>query len=463
MYKHLYRILPALLLLILLCGSAQATDLQVTVQDVLDNTTIPQATVYLDNVNIGRTTSSGTILITHSGIADLDLRVTKVGYEDWEDTVGMNVTSLLVNMTRKTLVLKVQLYDSDSFEMIPNAEVKLTTNNATDIKKTDSNGLVSYAVTANTVYDIAISAPSYQSQVLNSIEIGTENKAVQYWLMRSDRFSIIVTDKDNNPVQDAAVYIDSEVRGKTDARGFLILQIDRGNPYVIEVKKDGYQSFVERKTISVDEALLTVQISKVPIGAFISVYDENRLPVEGAAVYLDNAVAGYTDKYGKYTMGTITSGSYQLEVRKPGYATQKETITISKQGDEFTIDLPYEEVNLTIFVQDKDQKVIPGALVYVNGKDLGLSSENGEVSTLVKYNAVNNITVQKDGYQSVSVRNSVIIGNTTSSTTIILERNIDWGFIGLIVIGAIGVLLVFAIIRHISNKPGRHVVRRNEI
>ncbi len=463
MYKHLYRFLPALLLLILLCGSAQATILQVTVQDSLDNTTISQATVYLDNANIGRTTSSGTFLITHNGLADLNLRVTKVGYEDWENTVGMNATSLLVNMTRKTLVLKIQLYDSDSFAMIPNAEIKLTTRNATETKKTDSNGLVSYAVTANTVYDIAISAPYYQSQVPKSIEIGTDNREVQYWLMRNDRFSVVVTDKNKNPVQDAVVYVDSEAKGKTDSRGFLILQIEREKPYAIEVKKDGYQSFVERKTISADEALLSIQITKVPIGAFVSVYDENQAPVEGVSVYLDNAVAGYTDKYGKYVMGAITSGSYQLEVRKTGYVTKKETITITKQGDEFTIELPYDQTNLTIFVQEKDQKVLPGARVYVNGKDLGLTSENGQVSTQVKFNSANNITALKEGYQSTSVQNSVIIGNASSSVTVILERNIDWGFIGLIVVGAVGVLLIFALIRRMSNKPGRHVVRRNEI
>jgi protocatechuate 3,4-dioxygenase beta subunit len=463
MYKHLYRFLPALLLIILLCGSAQATNLQITVQDAMDNTTIQQASVYLDNTVIGRTTNSGTFLLTHDGLSDLNLKVAKSGYEDWENTVGRNVTSLQVNMTPKTLVLKVQVYDSDSFAMLPNADVKLTTDNATVAAKTDSNGLATFAVRANTIYDIAISAPNYQSLVPKSVDIGTEDKSVQYWLMRSDRFSIIVTDKNKTPVQDADISIDSEIKGKTDPRGFLILQIERNKPHVIEVKKEGYQSYIERKTIGEDEAVLTVQISKVPIGAFVSVYDENRAPVEGAAVYLDNALAGYTDKYGKYVMGTILSGAYPLEVRKTGYITKKETITISKQGDEFTIDLPYEQANITVFVQDKDQKVIPAARVYINGNAIGLTNENGQISAQVKYNSANNITAQKDGYQTASIQNSVIIGNASSSVTVVLERNLDWGFIGLVLIGALCVLLIFGIIRHISNKPGRHIVRRKEI
>jgi hypothetical protein len=463
MYKQLFRFLPALLVLILLCGSVQATNLQLTVQDSLDNTTIAQATVYQDGVNVGRTTSAGTFMIVHDGTSVQDIRVTKSGYEDWEQTIAANVTSQLVNLTRKTLVLKVKVYDSDSFANVPSAEVKLTTNNVTDTKTTDSNGLASFGVTANTIYDIAISAPYYQSQVPRSIEIGADNKEVQYWLMRNDRFSIIVTDTSNNAIQDATIYIDSVAKGKTDARGFLILQLEREKPYVIEVKKDGYQSFIERKTVGADEALITVQISKVPVGAFVLVYDENKLPIDGAAVYLDNTLAGNTDAYGKYIMGTITAGSYQLEVRKNGYVTKKESITISKQGDEFTVELPYDETELTVFVQDKDQKVVPGARVLLNGNDIGLTAENGQVSSKIQFNTVNNITATKDGYQPASATKTVIIGNATSSITVTLEKNLDWGFIGLVVVGAVIVLLVFALIRHMSKKPGRHVVRRNEI
>jgi hypothetical protein len=79
MDTHLFRFLSALLLLILLCSAVQATRLQVTVQDSVDNTTIPQATVYLDNVNMGRTTVVGTFFLVHDGLDDKILRITKNG------------------------------------------------------------------------------------------------------------------------------------------------------------------------------------------------------------------------------------------------------------------------------------------------------------------------------------------------------------------------------------------------
>jgi hypothetical protein len=463
MYKHLFRFLFALLLVFIVCGTAQATNLQITVQDSLDNTTISQATVYLNGANIGMTTSTGTYLITHSGLADLNLRVIKSGYDDWEQTVAMNTTSLLVNMTRKSLILKVRLYDSDSTAMISGADVKLTGNNVTETQKTDSNGIASFAVKANMVYDIAITAPYYQSWNPAPVEIGAENREVQYWLLRNDRFSFVVTDKNNKPVADAEVYIDAVLKGKTDARGILTLQLERGNPVAIEVKKAGYESYIERKTIGENEALVSIEISKVPVGAFVSVFDENKKPVEDASVYLDDSLTGRTDQYGRYILGSIIAGSYQLEVRKNGYTTVKKQITVTKQGDIFTVDLPYEQTDLTVFTQDKEQKVVPGVKIFLNGDTIGSTNENGQVVAKVKYNTLYNITASKEGYQPATVEKEVIIGNSSGSATLSLEKNVDWGFVTLIIIGAVGVIILFALIRHVGRRSRRHIIRRDEI
>jgi len=463
MYKYLIRFLSILLFVIVICGTVQATNLQITVQDSLDNTSISQATIYVDGANTGRTTSAGTFSFIHSGLYDLNLRVTKNGYDDWENTLASNLTSVLVNMTRKTLVLKVSLYDTDSLSPVPNADVKITANNATETKKSDSNGIASFAVKANTIYDIVITAPYYQSRVPSPVEIGADNKDVQYWLLRNDRFSFVVTEKENTPVPDAEVYLDSALKGTTDARGILILPLERGKPYAIEIKKAGYQSFIERKTIGEDEALLTIQISKVPVGAFVSVFDENQVPVKDAGIYLDNVFAGSTDQYGRYVFGSIVSGTYQLEVKKDGYVATEKKITVTKQGDDFILELPYEQVDLTVYVRDKDQKVIPDATIEVGGRFIGGTNENGQVVTKLKFNTLYNISASKEGYQPVFTKKEIILGNASGTVTLTMEKNLDWGLILLIVAGALGVLAVFAIIRRMSQKPRRHIIRRNEI
>jgi hypothetical protein len=257
--------------------------------------------------------------------------------------------------------------------------------------------------------------------------------------------------------------MDSVLKGTTDGRGILILALERGKPYSIEVKKAGYQSFIERKTISEDEALIVIQVSKVPVGAFVSVFDEKRVPIEGAGVYLDTALTGYTDQYGRYVLGSIVAGSYQLEVRKEGYVLASQRINVTKQGDDFVVELPYEQADLTVYVRDKDQKVIPGAKIELNSRPLGTTNENGQIVTRLKYNTLYNISGSKEGYQPVSTQKEIILGNSSGSATLTLEKNLDWGFIGLIIVGAIGVLVVFAIIRHMNQKPRRHVIRRNEI
>jgi hypothetical protein len=463
MDTHLFRFLSALLLLILLCSAVQATRLQVTVQDSVDNTTIPQATVYLDNVNMGRTTVVGTFFLVHDGLDDKILRITKNGYEDWENTIARNLTSVLVNMTRKTLVLKVSLFDTDSLAAVPNADVKITSENETETKKTDSNGIVSFTVKAHTLYDLTITAPDYQARSPPPVEIVAENKDVQYWLLRNDRFSFVVTDKTGNPVPNAEVYLNSALKGTTDTRGILVLPLERDSSYVIEVKKAGYQSFMERRTISGEEALVAIQLAKVPLGAFVSVFDENKNPVKDAAVSLDTVLAGHTDQYGRYVFGSITAGTYQLEVRKDGYVITNKTISVTKQGDDYTIELPYEQVDLTVYVRDKDQKVIPDAKIELNSRSIGTTDENGQVVTGLKFNTLYNISASKEGYQPVITQKEIILGNSSGSLTFTLDKNLDWGFILLIIVGAVGVLVVFGIIRRISRKPRRHMIRRNEI
>jgi protocatechuate 3,4-dioxygenase beta subunit len=463
MDTHLFRFLSALLLLILLCSAVQATRLQVTVQDSVDNTTIPQATVYLDNVNMGRTTVAGTFFLVHDGLDDKILRITKNGYEDWENTIARNLTSVLVNMTRKTLVLKVSLFDTDSLAAVPNADVKITSENETETKKTDSNGIVSFTVKAHTLYELTITAPDYQARSPPPVEIVAENKDVQYWLLRNDRFSFVVTDKTGNPVPNAEVYLNSALKGTTDTRGILVLPLERESSYVIEVKKAGYQSFMERRTISGEEALVAIQLAKVPLGAFVSVFDENKNPVKDAAVSLDTVLAGHTDQYGRYVFGSITAGTYQLEVRKDGYVITNKTISVTKQGDDYTIELPYEQVDLTVYVRDKDQKVIPDAKIELNSRSIGTTDENGQVVTGLKFNTLYNISASKEGYQPVITQKEIILGNSSGSLTFTLDKNLDWGFILLIIVGAVGVLVVFGIIRRISRKPRRHMIRRNEI
>ncbi len=464
MYNPRPRFLFSLLLVLLLCSSAQATtNLLITVQDSLDNTTLPHATVFVNGANFALTNNNGQAYLTHPGVANQDIMVSMDGYNDWEQLVDMNATTLLVNLSRKTLTLKVDLFDSDTLGPISGASINVTALNQSQMKQTDASGAATFAVNGATLYSVDINAPNYQERS-DTVDIGSQNQEVQYKLLSGNSFSFVVTDPDSGKaIPGAQVRLNTILAGQTDDRGILITPVTRGKSYTIEIRKDGYQTYTEVRTISGSDAVYYATLSKAPVGAFVYVNDESRKPLSGADVYINGTLSGTTNDYGRTNFPNLTTGDYLLEARKSGYVTQDQAITVSGQSQDYTFNLPYESAALTIYVQDTDKKVVPNASISVDGNGAGVTDDNGQLLTQVTFNTDVNITVTKDGYVPLSVQKQVIQGNGTATTTLVLEKSTDWGLIGMIVIGAIGVLVLFAAIRMFGRRKRRHVMRRNEI
>ena len=464
MYNPRNRFLFSLLLVLLLCSSAQATtNLLITVQDSLDNTTLPHATVFVNGANFALTNNNGQALLTHPGLSNQDIKVSMSGYNDWEQIVDKNTTALLVNLSRKTLTLKVTLFDSDTLGPISGAYINVTAMNVSKMQQTDASGSAIFAVNGATLYSVAINAPNYQSRS-DTVDMGAVNQEVQYKLLSGNSFSFIVTDKDSGKaIPGAEVRLNTILAGKTDDRGILITPVTRAKSYTIEIKKDGYQTYTESRTIGASDAVYYATLSKAAVGANIYVTDESRMPLSGASVYINGTLSGTTNDNGHMNFPNLVTGDYLLEVRMPGYVTQDRAVSVFGQSQDYTFTLPYESAALTINVQDKDKKVVPNASVSLNGNIAGVTDDNGQLLTHVAFNTNINITVTKDGYVPQSVQNQVIRGNGTATTTIVLEKSLDWGLIGMIVIGAIGVLILFAAIRMFGRRKRRHVMRRNEI
>lgn len=463
MYPPRTRFLFALLLVLLLCSSAQATTtLLITVQDSIDNTTLPHATVYVSNANYARTNSLGQVYLTHTGQNDQEIKITKAGYDDWSQTVNRNTTVLLVNLSRQTLTFTVNLFDSDTLNPISGANVNLTAENVSQNKQTDSSGSATFAVTAATIYTLDINAANYESRS-STIEMGTENQEVQYKLLSGNSFSFVVKDKDSGKtLSDAEVRLNAILAGKTDERGILITPVTRSKTYSIEIKRDGYQTYSETRTISESDAIYYASLTKAPVGAFVYITDESKKPMSNAEVYVNGSLAGTSNEYGRMNLPTLVTGDYILVVKKSGYTTQTLPITISGQSKDYTFILPYESSALTVFVQDPDKKVLSNASITVDGTIAGVTDDNGQLITQVPFNTDVNISATKEGYAPASVKKMITQGNGTATVTIILEKNLDWGLLSMIAIGAIAILVLFAIIR-ILGRGQHHVMRRNEI
>ena len=463
MYRQKNRFLFILLCTFLLCSSVQATILQISVHDSIDNTTLPSAIVYLNGENYARTNTNGQVFLNHSGLEDQLIRVSMTGYNDWEKLVAKNETSVLVNLSRKDIFLKITLYDSDTLGFVPGARIALSEENETRTNLTDSSGSAIFSVNAYSRYSIDISAQNYGSRN-GIIDMGTENIGAQYLLFPSNRFSFVIKDKDEKVVlPDAEVYLDAVLAGKTDTRGVLTIPVIRGKTYSIEIKKPGYQPLSESRVIRETDAVYSGELSKAVIGAFIYSFDENHAPINGTDIFINGTLSGTTNQFGRSNFPSLVSGSYSVEVRKTGYVPVNRTIVIANQGEDHIFEMPFENAELTLFVREKDEKTVPDALIIINGNTVGFTDDHGQFITRVRFNTPYNITAIKDTYQPSSVQKQFSTGNATVAVTLIMEKSIDWGLITLILIGAVGILVLFAAIKISGGRKRRHFIRKNEI
>ena len=52
-------------------------------------------------------------------------------------------------------------------------------------------------------------------------------------------------------------------------------------------------------------------------------------------------------------------------------------ISCQYKSEDYTFELPYENADLTLLVQDKDQKIVPDARIIINGNVTGITDEQG--------------------------------------------------------------------------------------
>jgi hypothetical protein len=447
MRKKIFVLLFVLVVGLILFTGVEGVTVGVTVYETGHNLTqISQAAVYVDNGLVGKTDETGYLEFSHPETNSMEITVIKRGYEDWTGILGGNTTSLLIEMKKKNLVLGVTVYDADMLYPVSGAEVTISADGLNMSENTDSNGSVSFPVRAEGLYDLSIHAPNYQTRAA-AVEMGIDNKSVEYWLYRDTHFAIVVKDNTTQqPVEDAEVLFDGVNKGTTDLRGALTIDLPRDKVYQITIRKDGYQDYVEKRIISNDEALVTLFIKKAPATVFIFVYDETKSPVENAEIFLGNTLVGTTDTFGRATMQNLSMETYPLSVRHSGYLNQSFTLELTDMAREFTIQLEYETANLTIATLGTDKKPIPETLISINGKQTGITDKDGEYTTKLRLNIPYTINATKEGYNSATVRTEVT-SSTPPVQTITLQKSMNWLLVGLLfLIGAV-LILIFVVRR----------------
>jgi hypothetical protein len=130
----------ALIGVLLLCCSVQAAVLQITVIDEATSATLGDVSLYIDGDFIGTTGSGGVSTYTHSGSESFYLKAMRSGYESWVELIDPATASVLVELSRKSEVLAIDLYDAETLQPVPNAVVQVHGDGVDGSESTDKNG-----------------------------------------------------------------------------------------------------------------------------------------------------------------------------------------------------------------------------------------------------------------------------------------------------------------------------------
>jgi hypothetical protein len=437
----------AIFFVLTVTGIAWGAAVTVQVFEKEENITpLAGALVYANNTLIGKTDDSGTIEVFSPGTEVIPLKVEKFGYDPWEGDIGENTTQILVELQKAKIALSVHLYDADTLDPVPGVSVTLEGDGSDSRVVSDSNGTAGFVVQSRTSYRIETDAEHYQPASM-AVDIGISGKDVQVMLFRDDRFSIVVKDGDTgNPLAGARVFVEGIERGVTDPKGVITLPMPRGKVYLIRVVMEGYEDYNGRQIVESDTAFLTIPVTKAPFTIFVSVYNEENDPVEGAFILVDNVTAGTTGRYGRAVLTNITAGRYILEVQHPRYVPARQPLVVAIQGEDVVTELLYRKENITIRTVEGSASPVPGVKISLNGEEAGFTSDRGTLPVLLRVDLPYTITAEKDGYHEVTIEQEISSSNMTPSLEIPMKRNFNWmlfSIAGIGVVAVVGAILVF--------------------
>ncbi len=449
-------ILAILISCALICCTAQAVTLYITVVDEETYDSVSGASVYIDGDYVGSTSSSGTYSYYHSGDDDLYLKVVRSGYRNWVDYVDYDETSVTVEMLRADETLTFELYDAETLQPISGAVVSVEGDDFSDSEVTGSDGSADFSVESGTSYSVEVRASGY-SDLSKTVKVEDSDKVVQYWLYSSDLLAFQVLDSETStPIEGAEVYIDSASAGVTDADGRLQIHLERAQKYSLKVTAADYQTYQESRYFETDDVFLQVPLSKSAYQVSITAFNETTNPIAEAEVYLNGTLMGTTNQYGRLALSDLRAGTYEFLVRASGYEDWSETRRITGVGEDIVAELNYDRASVTICVEGPDGKVMADAAIAIDGQAAGVTNSLGYLQTTLATNRVYAVTATRDGYRNVSVDVEIPLGTTELTVPLVMEQNFNiWMLVAGIGIVAVVLVAVVLVVRRRQAGPVR--------
>ncbi|MDV2481530.1 PEGA domain-containing protein [Methanoculleus sp. Wushi-C6] len=447
-------IITLILFCCLLCCTAQAVTLRVSVADEKTGGALADASVYIDGTYVGSTASDGTYSYYHTGKKDLRVKVVRTGYKDWVEYVDADRTSVFVNMVRKDEILTFELYDAVTLKPIAGALVRIEGDGVSSSGTTGSTGSTEFSVKAGALYNVEVRTSGYY-ELTKTVQVENSKKVVQYWLFRSDLLAVQVKDSTTStPIAGAEVFIDGTRAGTTDADGKLPLNLQREKRYSFRVTAPDYQTYQEERYLDADVVLLHVGLSKSTYPLSITATNEAMKFIEGAEVYLNGTFQGKTNHYGRFALSEVHAGTYEFLVRAPGYEEWAGTRQVSGKGEEIVAELKYDRASVTIRAEGADRRAVAGAVIVIDGQVAGTTDGLGCLRTALVTDRVYAVAAARDGYENLSVDVEIPLGSTEFTVPLVMEQSLNVWMIAA-GIGVVAVVLVAGVLVLRRRQAGR--------
>ncbi len=341
--------------------------------------------------------------------------------------------------------LTVNVFDNNAnYDAVSGASVVITKGTVSNTLYTDVNGAAQFSgVEYEGVYTISVFKSGYISQT-KTIIISTMPRSESVYLVSETPVSIKITDENGAAISGAVITIDGKEEGTTNGAGLLHVSIGKGAYHLITVSADSYDPYSSSQYIGTDQTSLTLSLGKSEFTPLILIYNEEKLPISGAAVYINQKIVSYSDTYGRAQLPTYSSGTYDLKIEKNGYVSYEQQIQFSADTPDIIVELNYSVVPLIISVT-AHEKPIHGAIVYFDGTVKGITSVNGTYTTTVTPGTTLVLSASADGYTGTDVTYLVVAGSD-NKVTISLSENLPTTMIGLAALGVIIVILILILI-----------------
>lgn len=298
-------------------------------------------------------------------------------------------------------------------------------------------------------YTVSVSKTGYIGQT-KSVSVGSAGSTQLVQLIKEPPVMVSVTEADGTPVKDAEIIINGVSAGITDQFGRLNVSMVRGANNTVLVKAVSHLDYLDPKCyVSSDvTALQPIVLSLAKVSPLILIYNENKAPVTGAAVSVDGKLITYSDSYGRAQLPEYTAGvTYTIEIVSDRYNPYTESKEFTTATSDFVVTLqnkpdPAAAVRITV---KTDDKVLPGALVYIDGDNRGQTGLDGTYTTMVNPGTTILINASVEGYSGEGKTLTVQPG-ITNEVTILMKENIPTTLIGIGALAAIIVLLIVILV-----------------